>query len=65
MKGTKLLNDYLADRRISAISRPWCRIITDEKGIIWVVGGRIDRRTAITDSTRRILLIHFQPAEQK
>lgn len=60
MRGTKLVNDFLAGRRVSRAGRPWCRVVADARGILWVVGHRIDRRAALTPATRRVLLVRCE-----
>lgn len=60
MRGTKLVNDFLAERRVSRAGRPWCRVVADDRGVLWVVGHRIDRRAALTPATRRVLLVRCE-----
>lgn len=51
LRGTKLVNDYLADRHVSLLRRKKARVLCDEAGIVWVVGYEIDQRVAVTSST--------------
>lgn len=57
MKGTKLISDYLTDRKFSLLqkSRQWVLCCGDD--IIWVVGERPDNRFRIDRSTKRVLMV--------
>lgn len=57
MKGSKLVSDFLTDCHVSQLGRLWTRAVADDRGILWLVGHRPDSRAAITDTTRRVLLI--------
>ncbi len=57
MKGTKLVSDYLTDRRQSQVARLWASVLCDAEGILWLVGHRIDQRAAITAATERVLIV--------
>lgn len=59
MKGRKAVSDFLTDRHVSAPRRQWSRVVTDEAGILWLVGERIDSRAAVTPSTQRVVLLEF------
>lgn len=60
MRGSKLISDYLADRELSRIDRMKARIVSDERGILWVVGDRVGQKCAVTPATRRILLLEIK-----
>ncbi|MCD8290098.1 MAG: tRNA lysidine(34) synthetase TilS [Prevotella sp.] len=58
MKGTKLVSDYLTDRKRNLFEKKRQIIITDSSDkIIWIVNERIDNRFRITDNTKRMLKI--------
>jgi tRNA(Ile)-lysidine synthase len=50
--GTRLLSDLFIDRRIPAILRPAWPVLSDEEGIIWVLGLAIAHRVRVTAETR-------------
>lgn len=58
MKGSKLVSDYLTDRKLSLMDKRRQLVVTDACGqIVWIVGHRTDNRCRIDDSTRRTLVI--------
>ncbi len=57
MKGTKLVSDYLTDVHASRIGKLAATVLTASDDIAWLVGERIDARFAVTDATRRIVLV--------
>ena len=58
MKGSKLVSDYLTDKKVSLWAKRSQMVITDSKGeIIWLVGHRIAHRFRITPSTKSALRI--------
>jgi tRNA(Ile)-lysidine synthase len=61
MKGTKLVSDYLTDKKISLWTKQSQMVITDNKDdIVWLVGHRIDHRFRITSSTSLVLKMELQ-----
>ena len=56
-KGTKLLSDFLTDRKVSFLDKQAQLVAVDSAtdDIIWVVGREIDHRYRITPTTKRIL----------
>lgn len=60
MRGTKLVSDYLTDRKRSRIDKMSARVVCDEQRIVWLVGERPDNHYAITSDTRNVLLIKTQ-----
>jgi tRNA(Ile)-lysidine synthase len=64
MKGSRLLSDFLTDRKLSVLEKQRQLVITDAEGrIVWVVGQRIDQRFAVNNQTRRTLTITLLPSE--
>lgn len=57
MRGTKLVSDYLTDRKRSRIEKMAACVVCDGSQIVWLIGERPDDRYAITSNTRNILLI--------
>ena len=61
-RGTRLLNDYLADQGQHLLQRrrQWL-LVTPQGRIVWPLGLRPDQRFAATDATRRVLLVRALP----
>lgn len=59
--GSKKVGDFFTDRKIPAGQRNRIPILTDQKGIIALLGLRPDQRAAIGPSTRRILAVSLHP----
>jgi tRNA(Ile)-lysidine synthase len=57
MKGTKKLQDVLVDAKVPRDERDRVPIVADARGIVWVVGLRLDRRAAAVPETRRLLAL--------
>ena len=58
MKGTKLVSDYLTDRKVLPFLRQRQLVLTDADGnIIWLVGHRTDSRFCVSHNTRRTLIV--------
>lgn len=66
MKGSKLVSDYLTDRKRSYLQKLEQHVITHRDGdIIWLVGDRTSEKTKITEQTQTILEIEIKDYEQK
>ena len=60
MKGSKLISDYLTDRKRNVVQKMKQHVITDSQGeIVWLVGERTSDRSKITDQTKIILEIEL------
>jgi tRNA(Ile)-lysidine synthase len=59
MKGcTKLVSDFLTDKKLTLIEKQQQLVLTDADGqIVWIVGRRPDDRCRITPHTKKTLLI--------
>jgi len=58
MKGTKLVSDYLTDRKKTLYEKLCQLVLCDETGkIMWLVGERIDNSYAINPTSRSILFV--------
>lgn len=66
MKGSKLVSDYLTDRKRNVVQKMEQHVITDSQGeIIWLVGERTSDRSKITDQTQIILEIELVQNNEK
>ena len=53
--GTRLVNDFLAERGLSVFERQHQWIVCHGDDIVWVVGHRIDDRFRITQTTTKVI----------
>ena len=61
MRGTKLVSDYLTDRKKSIIEKQAQLVVTDAKGeIVWLVNERPSSRCCVSESTKRILILEWR-----
>ena len=61
MKGTRLVSDYLTDRKRSVFEKCRQLVVTDADGcIVWLVGERTNQRFCIESATQRMLLINIK-----
>ena len=60
MKGSKLVSDYLTDRKKNLFEKKAQQVLLDDQGnIIWLVGERTSEKCKVTPSTVRILTIEI------
>lgn len=59
MKGTKLVSDFLTDRKRSRLDKMKALAIYDNQGIVWLVNERPSADHAIRPNTRNVLLIRY------
>ncbi|MCL4459732.1 MAG: tRNA lysidine(34) synthetase TilS [Chloroflexi bacterium] len=59
MQQEKKLQDFFVDAKIPRYKRDAVPILVSPKGILWVVGLRIDERVKVTEQTRNVLCIRF------
>lgn len=58
MKGSKLVSDYLTDRKMTLFDKQRQLVVTDSSGkIVWLVGQRPDNRCRITGDTGAVLIL--------
>jgi len=57
---TKKLGRFMIDAHIPRSQRCNIPIVCAPRGIIWVVGWRLDERFKVTDETRRVLRLQFE-----
>ena len=61
MTGSKLISDYLTDIKMPLTEKQQQKVMTDADGnIVWLVDLRTDNRYAITNKTKKILIIKSQ-----
>ena len=61
MKGTKLVSDYLTDKKRSIIEKQQQLVVTDANGaIVWLVGERPAAQFCVTEKTKKILRLTWQ-----
>lgn len=60
MKGTKLLSDYMTDRKLSLFEKRRQLVLTDQQGhILWVVEERLADSYKMTKATRTVLKVEM------
>jgi len=58
MKGSRLVSDYLTDRKVTLFDKRRQLVVADASGaILWLVGHRIDNRFRVTADTTAVLRI--------
>lgn len=58
MKGSKLVSDYMTDRKFSPLQKQRQTVLVDaENRIVWLVGQRIDDRFKCSDQTTEVIRI--------
>jgi tRNA(Ile)-lysidine synthase len=55
--GTKKLQDFFVDRKISREARDTIPLICDADALIWIVGGLVNEEYRVTPQTRQVLRI--------
>lgn len=61
--GTKKIKDYFIDMKVPREKRDEIPLIVGEKGIIWVVGYRVDERYIVDENTNTVLTIECKHKE--
>lgn len=56
----KKLQDFFVDQKIPQSMRNQTPLLVCPKGILWVVGYRMDERFKVTDTTKQILSFHLE-----
>lgn len=66
MNGTKLVSDYLTDRKCNYFQRQRQLVLLDARGnIIWLVGERVSADTAVTDGTIKVLRLRYSKDDKE
>ncbi len=61
MKGSKLVSDYLKDKKVEPLERHQQLVVTDATlKIIWLVGRTIDEKAKLRESTRKVMVIEVR-----
>ncbi len=61
MRGSKLVSDYLTDRKMSLVEKKRQLVVTDAtERIVWVVGERLSAICAVDGLTKKILRIEWR-----
>ncbi len=60
MRGTRLVSDFLTDRKLSLFEKERQRVLVSGGDIVWVVGLRSDDRYRVTADTRRIYCVSVE-----
>lgn len=61
MRGSKLVSDYLTDRKRTLFEKRRSLVLTDRLGdIVWLVNERPDNRSRITKETKRALVVEIR-----
>ncbi|KAA3634932.1 MAG: tRNA lysidine(34) synthetase TilS [Calditrichaeota bacterium] len=60
LNGSKKIGDYLTDKKIAPVFRDEIPVVTDKKGIFWLVGFEIENRAKIDKHTKEVLEIEFK-----
>jgi len=61
MSQPKKLGEFMIDAKIPQPWRHQVPIVCSPHHILWVVGWRIDERVKVTDSTKQVLCLRFEP----
>ncbi len=62
MRGSRLVSDYLTDRKVDLLSRQRQEVLVRGDDIVWLIGHRIDDRYKVVEGkTRRILVCTTAP----
>lgn len=59
--GEKKVQDILVDARVPAEERDGVPLLCDARGVVWVVGHRLDQRAAVTAETQKAVRLTFRP----
>lgn len=60
MKGTKLISDYLTDKKRNYFQRKRQMLVEDAKGnIVWLVGERTSQKASCTTGTIKVLTLRY------
>ena len=58
MKGSKLISDYLTDKKKTLFEKRQQRVITDAEGrVVWLIGERTDNRFRITGQSKKAVIL--------
>jgi tRNA(Ile)-lysidine synthase len=64
LHGSKKVGDFLTDRKVPKVYRDEILVVTDDRGIIWVVGYEIADRVKVDKSTRKVVTLEVNIAKR-
>ena len=60
MRGSRLVSDFLTDRKLSLVQKEQQLCLTDSTGdIVWLVGQRINNKNSVTPDTINVLRVRY------
>jgi tRNA(Ile)-lysidine synthase len=59
MEGKKKLSKYFKDEKLSLVAKENVWLLCDQKGIVWILGHRADRRYSAEANTKKLLKITY------
>ncbi len=63
MRGTKLVSDYLTDRKVNCFDKSRQQVVADATGkIVWLVGHTINHHCRLTPESREAIIITTEPS---
>jgi tRNA(Ile)-lysidine synthase len=62
--GSMALADFFRGRKVTRQERAIQIVLRDQKGIIWVVGHRISQRVRLTETTQRVVQLHWKKVNE-
>jgi tRNA(Ile)-lysidine synthase len=60
MAGRKKLHDFFVDERVPRAERARVPLVLSPRGLVWVVGHRLDERFRVRPETRRVLHLRWE-----
>jgi tRNA(Ile)-lysidine synthase len=65
MCGTKLVSDYLTDKKYNLFQRRRQKVLVDASGeIVWLLKERVSQKVAVTDNTINVLTVRYVNDEE-
>ncbi len=64
MRGSKLVSDYLSDRKVAAAERASAKVVCNGECIAWLVNERPSELYAVSGSTKSVLLLRFMSKKE-
>jgi tRNA(Ile)-lysidine synthase len=59
---TKAVSKILKDRKMTAAERAGARLVADQDGVLWVMGGPVAERARVREDTGEILVVRVESA---